>query len=183
MDRNILAAEFAAAQERRRRGLTVYGVVCAVVIGLLIVVFWMADPLLGTVALVSFAVVFGLMALVLWMVMSAAKRNAVGPSTPGPVTIGQVYVGRPQAEVWSALTTYLQFMRRSFHQSGPTTLQTGTGASFTSWGANHLIDVRPSADHQGYTVVTALGHPTLPMVLTDYGAAKKTNDELLAAAL
>lgn len=182
MDNTILAAEFDAARGKRKKALTGYSIaVLAFVLIVTVPTVLAGEPLFAVFIAGGVVVSIGLIALLSWAFTKG--KNLTGPAPIHPVTRAQVYTRRPPANAWGAVSHRLTQMGITFHQIGPTTLTGGKGADLFSWGTKHLVDVRPSGDHPGYTVVTVLSTPTVPLAITDYGRNAKLTNQILAAVL
>lgn len=189
MDRQILAAELAAVQDKRKKAIRLYSGIALAMILLPVGASFLIDPMVGLLALLVFSrasmragrfvVVLGLVFGIVWLIQRGISQTGPAPKTV--VSYAQIHTMRPAGDAWAAACQHLQFSAIPFHQSGPTTLTAGKGMDLISWGSTHLVDVRPSADHPGHTVVTVLGYPTMPMTLVDYGRSGKVNNAILAA--
>ena len=179
MDRQILAAELGAVQDKRKKAIRLYSGIALAMILLPVGASFLIDPMVGLLALLVFVVVLGLVFGIVWLIQRGISQTGPAPKTV--VSYAQIHTMRPAGDAWAAACQHLQFSAIPFHQSGPTTLTAGKGMDLLSWGSTHLVDVRPSADHPGHTVVTVLGYPTMPMTLVDYGRSGKVNNAILAA--
>lgn len=180
MDQHILAQEYAAAEAEKRKVCLIYYSVIGGVSVLSCLFLLALEPTVGLIALLSLAGLVGLVMLLTW---AGNRANSGGPSPSRPVTIAQVYTRRPPANAWGAMHHGMAAMGlNTIHQVAPTQLSATKGISWTSWGSRHVVDVRPSADRPGLTVVTALTRPVFPLTFTDWGHNAKLNNQILRAA-
>lgn len=181
MDRNILAAEHAAAQDTRRKSMRLVLIIAIALIVICAGVAALVDPIGGLVFFIGLSGILGLVVLMVWVIGLFFKVD--GPSPNSPLSFAQVYTPMPAPMAWQATLQRLALMQLPHHQTGPTTVQANKTMDLLSFGSTHLVDVRPSSDRPGLTVVTILATPSVPTTMTDYGRNAKVNNEIFGAVL
>lgn len=119
------------------------------------------------------------MALIVWIAERATRAD--GPSPRGPLSYTQVYTQMPAPVAWEAVLSRMAVAGIAHHQVAPTTVKGHKSMDWLSYGSDHLVDVRPSVERPGLTVVTILATPSVPSTMTDYGRTAKVNNHILSA--
>ncbi|GAA2180742.1 hypothetical protein GCM10009785_12870 [Brooklawnia cerclae] len=178
MDSEILASE----QRHHRRFRRIYRsalfvILAAAVFGLVVAGFKIGARTgwIVTVGLVVIALV--LVGMHFWL----GRRDEDALASSGPWSFGQVYSGHQQRAIWNAMGQVLTGQRMSVTRVTSTTALCERPGSFLYRKGVHLVDVRESADHPGWFVVTVFASPDLPTTITDFGRGAGINHALLAA--
>ena len=178
MDSEILASERAHHRRFRR----VYRVAVSVLLGaaaLGVIAFgFNTSTRSGWVTLIGTAVI----ALGVTAVAMRMDRSRPGElASTVPWSFGQVYSGSQAEQIWNSMGEVLVKYRTNLNRLTGTTAMAERPGSFLYRKGHHLLDVRPSVDHPGWTVVSVMSAPDLPTTLTDFGRGHGINTELLMA--
>lgn len=178
MDSEILASE--RAHHRRFRSIYRTGLALVLGGGALgaIVLGFNISARSGWVTTIGIAVVVvGVAAAALRM-----DRRLPGElASSGPWSFGQVYSGAQSEKIWNSMGVVLVKYQTNLNRLTGTTAMAERPGSFLYRKGHHLLDVRDSVDHPGWTVVTVMSAPDLPTTISDFGRGQGINHELLAA--
>ncbi len=178
MDSEILAGERAHHRRFRIAWRSVAGLLLAgAAAGLIVAAFHTSRRSGWVVTIGGLAIGLGLFLLARWGTRAGTNTLV----TPGPWSYGQVYSGHQQREIWNAMGKVLLGLGMSFDRVAKTTALATRPGTFLYRRGVHLIDVQPSADHDGWFVITVFSQPDLPTTITDFGRGASINQALLAA--
>ncbi|GAA2180744.1 hypothetical protein GCM10009785_12880 [Brooklawnia cerclae] len=102
-----------------------------------------------------------------------------GPLMSGLPPRGQTRTTLRPAQVWPVIAPLLDVPESIRPPAGATTLGVRTGPRWQLAPHLCLVDVRPSSDQPGTTVVTVCSQPQRPFDLADYGLSFRRGNEVL----
>lgn len=177
MDSEILASERA----RHRRFRTIYRLILGVLLaGASVLLVWagfLTNQRAGWITTFGLA---GVVAVILVMVWRMDRMHPEELATTGPWSFGQVYSGSQEREIWNSMGKVIVRHQMGFKRLTKATAMAERPGSFLYRKGVHLIDVRSSADHPGWFVVSVFANPDLPTTVTDFGRGHHINSELLS---
>ena len=178
MDSEIFASE----RNHHLRFRFIYRVLLGILLlGAAVLLVWAAFSVSarsGWVVSIGFAVITALVLAMAWR-MDRAHPDLL--ATTGPWSHGQVYSGSQPNEIWNSMGKVVVRHQMGFRRLTQTTAMADRPSSFLYRKGVHLIDVRDSEDHPGWTVVSVFATPDLPTTMTDFGRGSGINNELLSA--
>lgn len=178
MDSEIFASE----RNHHLRFRFIYRVLLGILLlGAAVLLVWAAFSVSarsGWVVSIGFAVITALVLAMAWR-MDRAHPDLL--ATTGPWSHGQVYSGSQANEIWNSMGKVVVRHQMGFRRLTQTTAMADRPSSFLYRKGVHLIDVRDSEDHPGWTVVSVFAAPDLPTTMTDFGRGSGINNELLSA--
>lgn len=178
MDSEILAKE--RAHHRRFRAIYRIGlflVLGGASLGLIFAAF-NSSARSGWVMLIGIsAIAAGVTAMSIRMDRKVSSELA----SNGPWSFGQVYSAAKPRQIWNSMGEVLVKYGTNLDRLTETTALAQRPGSFLYRRGHHLLDVRESADHPGWMVISVMAAPDLPTTVTDFGRGQGINTELLAA--
>lgn len=178
MDSEIFASE----RNHHLRFRLIYRILLGILLlGAAVLLVWAAFSVSarsGWVVSIGFAVITALVLAMAWR-MDRAHPDLL--ATTGPWSHGQVYSGSQPNEIWNSMGKVVVRHQMGFRRLTQTTAMADRPGSFLYRKGVHLIDVRDSEDHPGWTVVSVFAAPDLPTTMTDFGRGSGINNELLSA--
>lgn len=178
MDSEILASERA----HHRRFRTIYRIGLAVVLGGLsiglVALGFATSTRSGWIVLIGLLVVA---AGVTFMAMRMDRKHPTELASNGPWSFGQVYSGAQPEKIWNSMGAVLVKYQTNLNRLTGTTAMAERPGSFLYRKGHHLLDVRDSVDHPGWSVISVMSAPDLPTTLSDFGRGQGINTELLMA--